>query len=362
MSDAKRKAFRALFLPPMPWNPARRSYVPGSGPDPLELDRQLETLGIETAIFDPHGRPWNPFAGRNTLLESFDPLRALRVLSRERNFDIVVSVFEGAALPLLALRRLMRFRTKIVLWDIGLTEQWKLRERTLNFVVPRVDGILVLGSNQKPYIEQRWHARTPVEVVGHRIDTTFFSPSPEPPSPDGPILSLGEDTGRDFETLLGAIEGLDADVVVKTRRQSGRVDPSRFPRARLISDWLAYTDLRQLYARSRFVVVPLVETPNANGVTSVLEAGAMGKAIVVTNTAAIQDFIVPGETCLTVPPKDPRALRDAIERLLAEPETRERLGANARRFIENGFSEAVFARRFAEALRRFAGTVGKPLQ
>ena len=342
----------ALFLPPIPWNAIRHAYRPGDGPDPFELDRQLEALGIKTTILDPHGRPWNPFAGHNTLLQSFDPLRALRVLTRERHFDLVVSVFEGAALPLVALRRLAGFRAKIVLWDIGLTEHWKLRERALNFVVPRVDGIMVLGSNQKPYIEQRWHAETPIEVVGHRIDTTFFSP--QATAAEGPILSLGEDTGRDFETLLAAIEGLDADIIVKTRRQRGRVDASRVPHATLISDWLSYADLRQLYATCRFVVVPLVETPNANGVTSVLEAGAMGKATVVTSTAAIRDFIVPGETCLTVPPGDPVALRNAIEKLLAEPRTCERLGANARLFVEAGSSEAVFARRFAEVLRRFA--------
>jgi len=352
MTDRGHQELRVLFLPPMPWGPSRHSYIPGSGPDPFELDRQLKMLGIETTIIDPYRRPWNPFAGRNTLLESLDPLRALRVLTREREFDLIVSVFEGAALPLLALRRLTMFRAKIVLWDIGLTEHWRLRERTLDFVVPRIDGIMVLGSNQRPYIERRWQTHAPIEIIGHRIDTQFFTPQAQPA--EGPILSLGEDTGRDFEGLLSAIEGLDADIVIKTRRQRGRIKPELHPRVSMISDWLSYRDLRQLYATSRFVVVPLLETINANGVTSVLEAGAMGKAIVVTDTPAIRDFIVPAETCLTVPPKDPVALRAAIERLLAEPETCERLGTNARRFIESKFSERAFAQRFAIALRGFA--------
>jgi len=352
MTGRERPRLRILFLPPMPWVPTRRSFVSGTGPDPSQLDRELQALDIETTIIDPHGRPWNPFAGRNTLLESLDPLRALRVLARERRFDLIVSVFEGAALPLLALRGVARFRTKIVLWDIGLTESWRLRERILDFVVPRVDGIMVLGSNQKPYIEGRWRPHGPVEVIGHRIDTLFFSP--QGARHDGPVLSLGEDTGRDFEGLLSAIETIDADFVIKTQRQQDRIRRMSHPRLTVISSWLSYLDLRELYASSRFVVVPLLETPNANGVTSVLEAGAMGKAIVVTDTPAIRDFIVPGETCLTVPAEDPLALRSAMERLLSEPATCERLGANGRRFIESKFSDRAFARQFALTLGGFA--------
>lgn len=352
MTGRERGRLRVLFLPPMPWVPARRSYIPGTGPDPFQLDRELEELGIESTVIDPLGRPWNPFARRSTVLESLDPLRALRVLMQERHFDLIVSVFEGAAVPLLALRRLARFHTKIVLWDIGLTENWRLRERIQDFVVPRAEGIMALGSNQKPYIEKRWRRHAPIEIIGHRIDTHFFAP--QGARSDGAVLSLGEDTGRDFEGLLSAIASIDADFVIKTRRQQERIRRVSHPRVAVITNWLSFRDLRDLYASSRFVVVPLVETPNANGVTSVLEAGAMGKAIVVTDTPAIRDFIVPGETCLTVPPRDPEALRAAIERLLAEPQTCERLGAGARRFVENVFSEHAFAQRFAMTLRRFA--------
>jgi glycosyltransferase involved in cell wall biosynthesis len=47
-------------------------------------------------------------------------------------------------------------------------------------------------------------------------------------------------------------------------------------------------------------------------------------------------------------------LRAAIERLLNEPETCERLGRNARRFVVEHCSRPVFAARFAAALRSFA--------
>src|SRR5262249_43739531 len=168
------------------------------------------------------------------------------------------------------------------------------------------------------------------------------------------ILSVGEDVGRDFEGLLIAAEGVDVNFVIKTRSQRERVDVKQYPRVSVISEWLSFLELRRLYQESRFVIVPLVETLNASGVSSVLEAGAMGKALIVSESASIRDFVAPDETCLMVPCNDPRALRGAIEKLVAEPETCARLGANARRFVEARFSIRSFAYRFAAALRRIA--------
>ena len=114
--------------------------------------------------------------------------------------------------------------------------------------------------------------------------------------------------------------------------------------------------LRDLYGGCRFVVAPLSQTANANGVSTIQEAGAMAKALIVTENPAIREFIVPDETCLMVPRHDVAAMRGAILRLLNDPGLCERLGRNARRFAEDTCSLAPYALRFGAALRRFAST------
>jgi glycosyltransferase involved in cell wall biosynthesis len=334
----------------MAWQPERDAYTPGNGPDPFALERLLAKHGIDALLIDPGRRPWNPLAGRSTVLEALDPLRALRVLLSQRKADIVVSVFEGAALPLTLLRGLAGFRVPIVLWDLGLAEGWRLRDRILDQVVPRADGIFVLSASQLPYIATRWRRRNGVELLGHSIDTTFFTPAS--PTPDGPILAVGNDAGRDYTTLLEAAEGFDADVVLKT----SRLPPMQIlpPNVTLRRERISPVALRDLYAGSRFVVVPLHETRNASGISTILEAGAMGLAMVVSDNPAIRDHIVPDETCLVVPCGDASALRTAMTRLLREPETRARLGANARRFVERTCAPSVFAARLAALLRRYS--------
>jgi glycosyltransferase involved in cell wall biosynthesis len=60
------------------------------------------------------------------------------------------------------------------------------------------------------------------------------------------------------------------------------------------------------------------------------------------------DLVVDGETGLLVPPRDPRALRRALERLLGDEELRRRLGDAARERIRQQFAWEVVVDRTLE--------------
>jgi glycosyltransferase involved in cell wall biosynthesis len=336
------------MLPPIGSRSDGGPFVPDAGSDPLQLGRLLADKGIDLTTLVPGPWPINPFGRSHSLLRGLDPVRSLRVLLRERHHDLVISIMEGPAVPLLLLRRLAGFTTPILLWDIAPSETWRLRRRLLDFVVPRIDGLLVLSSIQPGYIARRWSPSVPVTVVGHHIDTAFYHPLDD--GPGSYILSVGEDVGRDFPTLLAAMDGVSAELVLRSS-----LDPMpglrRVPNLRWMRDRISEPDLRSLYAGARFVVVPLMNTLNASGVSTILEAGAMGKATIVSASAAMDDFVIADETCLRVPCHDPAALRAAIQRLLNEPDTCARLGANARRFIVERCSRDAFAGRFATAIR-----------
>jgi glycosyltransferase involved in cell wall biosynthesis len=51
-----------------------------------------------------------------------------------------------------------------------------------------------------------------------------------------------------------------------------------------------------------------------------LEAMACGAPVVLTNSGGVQDFAIPGENCLMVPPQQPVALAEAILEVLNNPE------------------------------------------
>jgi glycosyltransferase involved in cell wall biosynthesis len=67
-----------------------------------------------------------------------------------------------------------------------------------------------------------------------------------------------------------------------------------------------------------------------NTPVSVLEACAMGMAVVATDVGGIRDVLTDGETALLVPDGDHAAMAAAVRRLCREPDLAERLSTNGR--------------------------------
>ena len=102
-------------------------------------------------------------------------------------------------------------------------------------------------------------------------------------------------------------------------------------------------ELRELYARSRFVVVPLVPSESDNGVTVILEAMAMGKPVICSRTRGQVDVIQDGVTGIYVPVGHPTALREAMLSLWNDPQRARTMGARARAYVEQHHTLEQFA-------------------
>jgi glycosyltransferase involved in cell wall biosynthesis len=107
------------------------------------------------------------------------------------------------------------------------------------------------------------------------------------------------------------------------------------------------SDVRPAYERAAVVVAPLIASAGTN--IKILEAMAMGKAIVSTPAGVNGLDLVAGEDFVLAPTAVEMAR--AIEKLLAEPKERERLGAAARSRVEREFGWDDIARRQAELYR-----------
>lgn len=84
----------------------------------------------------------------------------------------------------------------------------------------------------------------------------------------------------------------------------------------------------------------------------VLEAMALGKAIVSTRVGAIPDLLEDGVSGLLVTPLDAAGLSRTIARLVGDPEVRRRLGNEARRMYEERLSPERFGRAMLDRVSR----------
>lgn len=219
-----------------------------------------------------------------------------------------------------------------------------------------VDRFLVYSSWQKRFIEDRWHVPTErVVLTPFMVDTRFFAPDRVPPtrSTDGPLICSVGLEARDYPTLLKAVRGLHARVVIAAASPwSRRADSTRGQEIppNVTVRRLTQAELRQVYADSHFVVIPLHSVDFQAGVTAILEAMAMGRAVICSRTPGQTDVVVEGETGLYVPPYDPTALRSAVEHLLGRPDEAARMGAAGRRRAEQTMSLDLYVERLSRCL------------
>lgn len=149
---------------------------------------------------------------------------------------------------------------------------------------------------------------------------------------------------RDFETLIEAMRQAPYKTViiapkgyVKQRPDQSNID---------VLEDIPSSEYEERMRSSRVVVVALEDRNISAGQTVLLDAMALGKAIVATRTAATVDYIRHGENGLLVDPYNPGALREAIDRLMFDPMLRRRLGAAARqdvvaRYLPHHYTEQI---------------------
>ena len=112
---------------------------------------------------------------------------------------------------------------------------------------------------------------------------------------------------------------------------------SEVPRA---LGFVAHDELEGLYERAAVVACP--SHREGFGIVCA-EAMAYGRPVVAGDVGGLRDLVVHEETGLLVPPRDSGALREALQRLLADRQLRRRFGAAGRARIGELFTWQRFA-------------------
>jgi colanic acid/amylovoran biosynthesis glycosyltransferase len=112
-----------------------------------------------------------------------------------------------------------------------------------------------------------------------------------------------------------------------------------------------FSAILSAYRAADIFVLPCVEarnghrdiTPNA-----LMEAMAMRLPVIATRMTAIPEIVEHEVSGLLVPPRDPKALQDAILRMIEDAELRQRLGENGRRKVDQRFDVERNAARYVK--------------
>jgi len=315
--------------------------------DVFEIARRLDADIIDFRDVDESR---NPVVKGLAKLTTSAGVAYLGYLARDR-YDAVLTTGEDIGLPFAMLLRASGSSCSHTMIAHTLFPAKKRVFFRYLKVEPRIDRILAYSTSEESnMIERLGIPRHKVQRIYYHADERFFRPDGRAVEPD--LICAAGQLLRDYSCLVDAVRGMP--VRVQIAAGSPWIDRTARPTNDLPPNvtWgrLDRFELRELYARSALSVVPILENDYQTGIATILEMMAMGKCVIASRTRGQTDTIVDGETGVYVPPGNPSALRDAIQRLLAAPEEMRRIGRAARRFVEEQAGLDRFVDRIVDAV------------
>jgi glycosyltransferase involved in cell wall biosynthesis len=148
------------------------------------------------------------------------------------------------------------------------------------------------------------------------------------------IISAGR-TGRDYRTLLEAVKDLPLRLILV----ADYFNLSGIPISKNVEVKynIPFNKLIGLIASAKFAVLPLQDLSISVGQSVLLEAMALGKAVIVTRNASTIDYITDGETGIFVSPGDSEDIKKAVILLLEDLQKAVQIGARAREVIQKNY-------------------------
>jgi glycosyltransferase involved in cell wall biosynthesis len=272
--------------------------------------------------------------------------------------DVIFSTVDTVGIPLILLKRAGLVRRPLVYVSIGLPERLEqLRgERMRNLyrtALGKAAAVVAYSENEAGWLRD-WLAPggPPVVFVPFGVDVDVFRPVEA--EPDADVLSVGVDPRRDFELLL-AIAERNPELSFRIIAGAGRARSlGELPANVALETDIPLEQVRSRLAAARCAALPVRDNSYSGATTTLLQAMAMARPVIVSRTAAIAAGyeLEDGVNCRLVEPGDEQGFERALLETLTDAAAARSLGSRARQTVERSFSWERFTDALWEVLCR----------
>lgn len=286
----------------------------------------------------------------------FDLIHAWRNFDGIRSADVVWTHTESQFLSILLLLQSTprARRPKLIAQSVWVFDQWHgfsaLKQRLLSRLIKQAD-VLAAHSPENLAVAKRLFPEVRSELVlfGIAADTKI-TPALRSVKKPLSIISLGNDTHRDWNLLIDAISG-QQDWTLKIASQKIKLSSIGNAANVEVVRLKANDELFALYQWADVLVLAIKPNLHASGITVIQEAALQGIPVICSNTGGLRAYFSDTEVYF-VPPQDATALRNAIHYLADHPDVRLTLAQKAQaRMGPNGLSSEAFVRRHVDIAR-----------
>lgn len=325
----------------------------------------LRAMGYRVDFFDTAYSLFNPwhwlcYPWEHAILGQvgmgFKLDQALTLLLKFNHYDVVVGTGDAAGLPLAWFKSLGLIKRPLIHMSSGLTGA--LRTKPESWVVKFYQRILQSVDLLTCYaeVEREFFIKTlklpakKVRYIPYGSDWRFFAKPLKVKR--STILAAGIDLTRDYGTFFKAVQNLDIRVEVACHPDN--LKGVTVPRNVEVKFLVDYLTMRRMLQRARVVVIPLKEAGRSAGQMVALEAAAAGAPMVVSRVRGITEAFdfKHNRDLLYVPPKDSGAMRQAIERLLADPQLSRSMAKAVKSFVRRRYTSKHLAQNISACIER----------
>ena len=328
----------------------------------LELSEKLPACYMDYDTPWMHGHKALRSVEERIHVDFFWALKIAQRVRREK-FDVVLSMSERIAVPLGVMldpqvkHIVILLNTMAPKW-ISAIKLFHLQKRWTHIITYSEAETLALQSQLSIGPEK-------ISTILNYVDVDFFNAEGIETSNDGgmPFMMSQGLAKRDYPTLIRALYKLPhvtcqiSAVSAWDKFKAGYEDMNIPPNVQFKS-FNHPSVIKNAIAQSRFVVIPLQPDTGmwCAGSTSVMQAQAMGKPVVVTYLPGIAEYVRHGETGFVVKGNDPDAMAEAIDRLWSDPQRAAEMGRNAQQWMAEKFSLQKYVDQFTKLIKRTVNT------
>lgn len=220
-------------------------------------------------------------------------------------------------------------------------------------IVADADHLVCLSETLKSLVHKHYSGNN-VSVIPNAIDLDRFEPFKKKYKRILIVTRMFERKG--IQHFLKAVNGLELDHDINIVG-----DGPYLPTLKKMVDgqgekikfwgWLDHSsnELRRLYESSSIFVLP---SESENFPIVLLEAMSAAMAIITTKNTGCEEVV--GDSALLVEPRNPVSIREALERLIRQPDLCSDLGKSARKRLLDNFTWNVVTSRYVDQYDRYA--------
>lgn len=303
-----------------------------------------------------YGAPASPRDGRAPFLPSlslsYSCWRAVRSAKRNRA-RLLITHDPRATFRVARFQQMLGSRIPHVAWSFNFSRLPRgLKRRLMAQSFAHVDRFIVFSSLERDlYHEAFGIPKAKIERVYWGVGEPTVT-QPETPLEPGDYICAVGGNARDYPALMAAMERIPEVRLAVVLRPHNLVGLKIPPNVRThVNRPLGETN--NIIKYSRFMALPLAGSDVPCGHVTLVNAMLLSRAMVITNSRGVEDYIQEGVNALTCEARSPEALAARIRELWNDPERSARLGAEGRRFAETRCTQESMGRELDRVLRDF---------